>query len=100
MMNYRTGIMKESSLKCSIVDPRTGNPKIDHAVTIVGYKLDSTLDAECQGYFIIKNSWGTGWGESGYGKICIPKLESSLKAGTCNINYLIMIPSVGLIPGY
>ena len=99
-MYYKTGIMKESSLKCSIVDSITGKPKINHAVTIVGYKLDSTLDAECQGYFIIKNSWGTSWGQSGYGKICIPKLESSLKAGTCNINYLIMIPSVGLIPGY
>jgi C1A family cysteine protease len=58
MMYYKTGIMKESSMKCSIVDPITRIPIVDHAVTIVGYKLDSTLDTECKGYFIIKNSWG------------------------------------------
>ncbi len=29
-----------------------------HAVCLVGYTLD---------YFIVRNSWGTGWGNKGYG---------------------------------
>ena len=47
MDNYRRGIFKASM--CS--------KNIDHAVTIVGYTDKA---------WIIKNSWGTGWGDRGY----------------------------------
>lgn len=47
MDNYRGGIFRATS--CST--------DIDHAVTIVGYTKRA---------WIIKNSWGTGWGENGY----------------------------------
>ncbi|MFM7980499.1 MAG: C1 family peptidase, partial [Candidatus Fonsibacter sp.] len=33
------------------------NPKLDHAVVLVGYT---------PGYYIMKNSWGTSWGNYGY----------------------------------
>jgi len=33
-----------------------------HAITLSGY-------SDSGGYWIIKNSWGTGWGDGGYGKI-------------------------------
>ncbi|CAF3301378.1 unnamed protein product [Rotaria sp. Silwood2] len=36
---------------------------MDHALTIVGYGYDEALKTP---YWLIKNSWGTKWGENGY----------------------------------
>jgi len=38
---------------------------IDHAVTAVGFGKDT----DGTDYFIVKNSWGEAWGESGYVRI-------------------------------
>ena len=40
--------------------------EINHAVTIIGYGKDSKFDRQ---YFIVKNSFGTDWGENGYVRI-------------------------------
>lgn len=38
-----------------------------HAIALTGVVLDSRIDGG--GYFVIKNSWGTTWGDNGYGYI-------------------------------
>ena len=54
---------------------------INHAVTLVGYGTDS------KDYWIVKNSWGKSWGESGYFRIARGK-------GTCGINCYITTATV------
>jgi C1A family cysteine protease len=41
-----------------IVDTYRGDPRGGHAVTVVGYRAD--------GRFVVRNSWGTDWGDKGF----------------------------------
>uniref|UniRef100_A0A0D9XGV5 Uncharacterized protein n=1 Tax=Leersia perrieri TaxID=77586 RepID=A0A0D9XGV5_9ORYZ len=58
---------------------------INHAVLAVGYGVttDNTK------YWIVKNSWGTGWGESGYIRM---KRDIAAKEGLCGIALYGMYP--------
>lgn len=65
---YRTGIL--TSKNC----PQ--KPKVSHVMTAVGYGKHNGQD-----YFILKNSWGTGWGEKGFMRIHAEESPN----GTCGM---------------
>jgi cathepsin F len=65
LFSYTGGIITGSPDDC----PNSGS---DHAVLLVGY--DQTQD-----YWLVKNSWGTDWGENGYFRI-------EYDNGLCGIN--------------
>ena len=67
LQTYRRGIIDLPEEKC----PKSG---INHSGLLVGYGTENGID-----YWIVKNSLGRSWGESGYFRIRRGK-------GTCGIN--------------
>ncbi|MGD0230427.1 MAG: C1 family peptidase [Syntrophorhabdales bacterium] len=56
-----------------------------HAILLVGYN-----DAEQ--YFIVKNSWGTTWGEQGFFQIAYSELTDAVQFGAYAIGYTMSAP--------
>jgi len=58
---------------------------LDHGVLIVGYGSKEFSPARLHRlpYWIIKNSWGAGWGDEGYYKICKDR-------GSCGLNTMVV----------
>ncbi|VDO01807.1 unnamed protein product [Rodentolepis nana] len=56
-MMYHEGIYDDP-------DCRGGSESLNHGVLLVGYGHENGIP-----YWLIKNSWGTGWGENGYVRI-------------------------------
>jgi len=73
--SYRTGIIDVSAADCS-------PSGMNHAVTLVGYGNESGKD-----FWIVKNSWGTNWGEQGYFRIARGK-------NTCGVGNWVYAPII------
>lgn len=63
-----------SSYNSGIYEYSYGSREGGHAVLIVGYDDDS----QC---FIVKNSWGTTWGENGYFRIAYSQVDGAVDFG-------------------
>ncbi len=68
---YDGGILNADSSEC---DPQS----LNHGVAIVGYGSENG-----QAYWIIRNSWGSGWGENGYARFALGK-------GVCGVNTYVI----------
>jgi C1A family cysteine protease len=66
--SYSSGVL--TSDKCGT--------KLDHGVLAVGYGTENGND-----YWLVKNSWGTSWGDNGYVKI--GRSDSTNDPGICGI---------------
>jgi len=75
--SYSSGVLTSSSC----------GTNLDHGVLIVGYGEENGLQ-----YWLVKNSWGTTWGDKGYVKIA--RSESTNDAGICGIAMDPSFPSV------
>lgn len=75
--SYSGGILTSSSC----------GTNLDHGVLIVGYGTENGVD-----YWLVKNSWGTSWGENGYVKIA--RSSSTNDPGICGISMEASFPTV------
>jgi len=75
--SYSSGILTSSSC----------GTNLDHGVLIVGYGSENSQD-----YWLVKNSWGTSWGDNGYVKIA--RSSSTNDPGICGIAMDPSFPSV------
>lgn len=73
---YRGGII--SSTGCGTA--------LNHAVNLVGYGTENGTP-----YWIVRNSWGSNWGESGYFRVL---RSTSNGAGICGILNLSSLPTI------
>eukprot|EP00941_MAST-03F_sp_MAST-3F-sp1_P006315 g6315.t1 len=79
-MHYKSGILSGT---CGESDAGM----VDHAILLVGYGTDEKLGD----YWLVKNSWGTSWGEEGYVRLARGKNEGS-KWGACHVRALPSYP--------
>jgi len=49
-----------------VINDEACGTKLDHAVVAVGFGHDAATDLD---YYLVRNSWGAGWGEKGYVKL-------------------------------
>jgi cathepsin L len=70
--NFRGGLYRSPSPSCG--------SSLNHAVNVVGFNKSGDFESNYTPYFIIRNSWGTIWGDNGYAKV-----EMGTGDGTCGI---------------
>lgn len=62
--------------------------RLDHGVLAVGFDINEKEE----GFWIVKNSWGSGWGEDGYVRISADS-KSNHGYGVCGILRCANIPT-------
>ena len=80
--NYTTGVFVDENTSCNF-DPCYSNNGTNHAVSLVGWGHNDIAGD----YWILRNSWGSSWGENGYMRIGVSSARVS-----CEATYLIYGP--------
>lgn len=93
-VQYKSGVLK--SWECDCTATRPEDILVNHVMTLVGYSTNQDTWG-CSGHWILKNSWGPEWGESGYMRLCI-SIDPFDVIGTCNVLSFPHLPDVGLLP--
>jgi hypothetical protein len=90
---YKKGVLTEEFLQCS--DPA---PKVNHGVAIVGYGVVEKGDSAtgwCREYWVVRNTWGTLWGDDGFFKLCMDGTGSpATPFGICQVNRYPTYPTM------
>ncbi len=76
--NYSGGIYSDSYTSCS--SSPCYNTPTNHAIALVGWGTDATSGD----YWILRNSWGSTWGEGGYMRI-----DATSARVACEVCYLV-----------
>lgn len=85
--NYTGGIFSDNYTSCSS-SPCYYTPT-NHAIALVGWGTDATTGD----YWILRNSWGSSWGESGYMRI-----DATSARVACEVCYLVYNSSTTTAP--
>jgi len=72
--------------KSGIFDSTSCGTNLDHATLVVGYGSENGTE-----YWIMKNSWGSRWGEDGYMRLAIEETGE----GICGIQHQPLYPDAG-----
>jgi len=62
-MNYKSGIFQDTDCPSTCINATTKAWNVNHAMVVVGYGTNATANTD---FWIVRNSWGTAWGEAGY----------------------------------
>lgn len=76
--------------KSGIIDSTSCGTGINHAVLAVGYGTDAVLGKD---YWLVKNSWGSAWGEAGYFRLVRNDTDST-SVGMCGSLTLSVYPTI------
>jgi hypothetical protein len=74
LQSYTTGILNDTSCASSLLP--------NHAVLVIGYGIWNGVE-----YWLVKNSWGSDWGEGGYFRVI-------RNSNMCNIGYGSFYPLI------
>jgi C1A family cysteine protease len=72
------------SYTSGVLDSTACGTTLDHAVLAVGYGVENGIN-----YWLVKNSWGTSWGENGYIKLAAVEGE-----GICGVQMAAVYPGL------
>lgn len=94
LSSYHSGILTEHYLRCS----STKN-EVNHGILIVGYGTaepnEQVYGRGCREYWVVRNSWGSNWGQDGFFKLCADNVGSQeTPLGTCLINKYAVWPTL------